>query len=432
MGPPWDQKFSFLYFIVLLLLLNISKIEAGCYQQRLCCTGRNVSCKTKDDGLSHIPLVTPLPPVKLVKFRGEEYPPVLSEDGQRIGRLILPDVVELDNENLNFEKQFGHAEYFTALDGEEYRRKHTALPPRQQAAKTKTLTQLIFGYPVSDEPTPDNIHYEKGRPIIRLSTLNRYLPVKVGHVVEISPDSFEDEYQHLHEDEYPSFESVRFLVEADPDCFCDELCVQYGDCCSDYTYVCPPTDCQVSQWGEWSKCEAYQTTCGQGRQERKRVVTIPPAHGGMPCLPLVEARACFKECPVVKQKDITTVALLLPYKYHEARKSYRHPKEIIPKRNHTNYCVTYKLGWVNRNCVEKEFKSTLFRGTEICAECQPEAQYHRQTPRCASDLDDGQKGYWKLIGPPSCYGIWYRKERIDNCYCNENPRLKKLAPYLLV
>uniref|UniRef100_A0AC34FTD2 SMB domain-containing protein n=1 Tax=Panagrolaimus sp. ES5 TaxID=591445 RepID=A0AC34FTD2_9BILA len=358
MGPPWDQKFLFLYFIV--LLLYISKIEAGCYQQRLCCTGRNVSCKTKDDGLHHIPLVTPLPPVKLVKFRGEEYPPVLSEDGQRIGRLILPDVVELDNENLNFEKQF------------------------------------------------------------------------VGHVVEMSDISSEEDYQHIQDDEYPSFDSVRFLVEADPDCFCDELCVQYGDCCSDYTYVCPPTDCQVSQWGEWSKCEAYQTTCGQGRQERKRIVNIPPAHGGMPCLPLTEARACFKECPVVKQKDITTVALLLPYKYHEARKSYKHPKEIIPKRNHTNYCVTYKLGWVNRNCVEKEFKSTLFRGTKICAECQPEAQYHRQTPRCASDLDDGQKGYWKLIGPPSCYGIWYREERIDNCYCNENPRLKKLAPYLLV
>ena len=28
--------------------------------------------------------------------------------------------------------------------------------------------------------------------------------------------------------------------------------------------------------------------------------------------------------------------------------------------------------------------------------------------RCASDLDDGMKGFWKLIGPLSCNGIWKR------------------------
>lgn len=52
--------------------------------------------------------------------------------------------------------------------------------------------------------------------------------------------------------------------------------------------------------------------------------------------------------------------------------------------------------------------------------------------RCASDLEDGQKGYWKLIGPPSCYGIWYREKSYYDCYCNSHPRLKKLDRYLLV
>lgn len=103
MVPPWDQKFLFLFLLFMVTI--ITDVKGGCYQQRLCCTGRNVSCKTKDDGLNHLP--TALPPVKLVKFKGEEYPPVLSEDGQRIGRLILPDVVELDNDKLNFQKQFG-------------------------------------------------------------------------------------------------------------------------------------------------------------------------------------------------------------------------------------------------------------------------------------------------------------------------------------
>ena len=86
--------------------MSLSLCQAGCYSRRLCCTGRNVSCKAKDDGLDNIPLATPLPPVRLVKFRGEEYPPVLSEDGQKIGRLILPDVVEIDNQGINFTKQF--------------------------------------------------------------------------------------------------------------------------------------------------------------------------------------------------------------------------------------------------------------------------------------------------------------------------------------
>ena len=50
------------------------------------------------------------------------------------------------------------------------------------------------------------------------------------------PLTSSEEEDYNHESEY---ESVMFLSEADPDCFCDELCVQYGDCCSDYTYVCP-------------------------------------------------------------------------------------------------------------------------------------------------------------------------------------------------
>ena len=65
------------------------------------------------------------------------------------------------------ERILGHAEYFTALDGEEYRRNYNPLPPRQNAAKTKTLTEIIFGYPISDLPTPDKVQYERGRPIIR-------------------------------------------------------------------------------------------------------------------------------------------------------------------------------------------------------------------------------------------------------------------------
>uniref|UniRef100_A0AC34RIV9 SMB domain-containing protein n=1 Tax=Panagrolaimus sp. JU765 TaxID=591449 RepID=A0AC34RIV9_9BILA len=352
MGPPWAHRNNKIIYFLTFIFCITPICNAGCYSEGLCCLGRNISCKAKDDGVDHISNFELNPPVKLVKFQGEEYPPVLSEDGQRIGRLILPDVVEIDNDTLRFSEQFpGHAEFLTALDGEEYRRKYT-LPPRQETSRTKTLTEIIFGYPFNGKESPESTIIEWGRPIIRLSTLNRYLPVKVGQVEDIATP-----LRELKEgSDYPVYDGLMFLEESNPDCFCDEQCVKYGDCCSDYTFICLPTDCQ----------------------------------------------------------------------------HYKHLKTMIPNRNHTNYCVRYKLGWVNRNCVEKQFKYSLVRGHEICTECQPEAQYHRNTPRCASDLEDGQRGFWKVVGPISCYGIWYRQHRTNDCSCKTDPHLKTLDRYLIV
>uniref|UniRef100_A0A914R6K6 SBSPON-like C-terminal domain-containing protein n=1 Tax=Parascaris equorum TaxID=6256 RepID=A0A914R6K6_PAREQ len=41
-----------------------------------------------------------------------------------------------------------------------------------------------------------------------------------------------------------------------------------------------------------------------------------------------------------------------------------------------DYCVTYEIGWVNQNCVDKKIITKLYKGNIICAECQPEAQLH--------------------------------------------------------
>lgn len=191
----------------------------------------------------------------------------------------------------------GHAEFLTALDGDEYRKKYTPLPPRQQGTKTKTLTEIIFGHLFDEPESPEVTSYEKGKPIIRLSTLNRYLPVKIGEVEDLSAPLREA----VAPTEYPTFDGLVFLTESDPDCFCDEYCVQYGDCCSDYTYVCLPTDCQLSSWSSWSECRPYNHECGDGRQERNRQIVVPPAHSGMPCQHLSEAKACFKECPVAEK-----------------------------------------------------------------------------------------------------------------------------------
>uniref|UniRef100_A0A7E5A2E4 SMB domain-containing protein n=1 Tax=Panagrellus redivivus TaxID=6233 RepID=A0A7E5A2E4_PANRE len=431
MGPPW----SLLPGIIFISILNGA--NAGCYQQKLCCTGRNATCRSKDDGLRNLPLVAQPPSVRLLKLQGEVYPSVYDVSGEQLGRLILPDMVEVDDIDKFKDKLGGHAEFLTFHDGEQYRKKNTGQNhPKQYGAPIKMIKQIKFGDPFDDIPTPDIVSSEKGKAVIRLSKMNRFLPVTIGEVPDYS--------QPLHErpktpaSEYPNYEGIMYLTEADPDCFCDETCVQYGDCCSDYTYVCAPTDCKVSDWSPWTECKSYQGNCGQGRQDRVRKVTNSATHGGMPCPALLEARACHVECDTKEPtrerngKDKTTVALLLPYKYHDARKAYKVPKKLIPLRNHTTYCGVYKLGWVNRNCVEKELKSQLKRGTEICSECQPEAQYHRQQPRCASDLQDGEKGLWKVIGPPSCYGFWFKVKTIQDCTCSINPEVKQLPQFLHV
>ena len=55
-----------------------------------------------------------------------------------------------------------------------------------------------------------------------------------------------------------------------------------------------PTDCQVSQWSDWSVCSV---PCGGGSTTRARIVTIPATFGA--CPPLTETLPCnTQECPV--------------------------------------------------------------------------------------------------------------------------------------
>uniref|UniRef100_A0A0K0DP49 Reverse transcriptase domain-containing protein n=1 Tax=Angiostrongylus cantonensis TaxID=6313 RepID=A0A0K0DP49_ANGCA len=125
------------------------------------------------------------------------------------------------------------------------------------------------------------------------------------------------------------------------------------------------------------------------------------------------------EAPVIELGPllyyITTVALLLDYRHNETRS----------KKSRNN------IYWDMPSVYEKLKQAT--RGNTICAECQPEATLHRnneRNQRCASDLEDGEQGFWKLIGPKSCNGIWTRISRDDNCRCGRNHT--ELDPFLLV
>lgn len=54
-------------------------------------------------------------------------------------------------------------------------------------------------------------------------------------------------------------------------------------------------DCVVSSWGEWQACS---NTCGSGTQIRKRTVVSPATNAGKPCPVLQESRPCsdYSKC----------------------------------------------------------------------------------------------------------------------------------------
>ncbi|KHN72252.1 Somatomedin-B and thrombospondin type-1 domain-containing protein [Toxocara canis] len=397
--------------LVAFVLCLPGEVQAGCYQRRMCCPGRNLSCTAIDDGIDHLPFRPVMPQAitttsttttttaeTIRRTDRAQYPTVYDDRMQRIGQLVYPDVIEVEGSGTDFYEKYGNR---VPLDV-------VSIEPMQivelGTTVAPTFKRIVFGeafFP-SDQLTE----------MTRYSLLNQHIPITIGEFADY--------------DEAGSVSKIMYL-ESDQEhlCYCDEMCISFGDCCSDYTFVCPPSDCYVSNWSDWSDCVADddQQKCGIGVKTRTREIMRGPRFGGAECPPLVEKMSCFQEC-LPKTQDITTVALLLDYKYSGIREKlardniYWDLPEVAGKVEKLSYyCVSYEIGWVNKNCVDKKITAKLHTGNIICAECQPEAQLHRNNMRCASDLDDGEYGFWKLIGPKSCNGIWTRLSRVDNCKC---------------
>ena len=62
------------------------------------------------------------------------------------------------------------------------------------------------------------------------------------------------------------------------------------------TQLCPPVDCQVSDFGEFSPCTR---PCGGGTKTRNKTILVPPAGAGAACPRLTETVECNTQvCPV--------------------------------------------------------------------------------------------------------------------------------------
>ncbi|VDN06619.1 unnamed protein product [Thelazia callipaeda] len=438
-------------YITVLLVLPV--IHCGCYQTQLCCLGFNLTCVANDNASQQF----------LRKQRNFprrcRHPLVFDVNMNPIGKLVTPDLVALGRDGMKALRRHGStfafnswlllaSSYDTNLS---YQSNYWTDQVVKSQNTSSTLPflhhKIVFGEPFnSNDEANETIRYYRHHKFIRInaskqvdnyrySLLNRHVPLVVRNSRGPS-----------------NLVLLQNFVNDDNLCYCDEKCITFGDCCFDYAFMCSPVDCIVGQWSTWSACAADEGECGLGTQIRSRKVERHPHRGGRACAALLEKTTCVRDCPQHFQQAVSkyyltstftlffpiydkrwydsaesSVALILNYSFNETREeSSRHHRFHwdIGKTTNNYYCVTYQLGWVNANCVNKQITAKLFTGNKVCIECQPEAQRHRKTATCASDLNDRETGFWKLIGPKSCNGIWTRLFRTDNCRCAIN------IPYL--
>lgn len=352
----------------------ISYVSAGCYQKRLCCPNKNNSCTALDDGVSHIPAIA-----------------------ATLRRFDLPLINDKD-----------------FVDPEEISKNSKRKPKR-------IPKQLRFGLEAFSKKQPKPVYeHIGGSKSAEIHYVNKELP----YTVVYDEDSSNPEQTITNKpttNQYKPISNLKFSS-----CYCDEYCVKYGDCCADYVLTCNVRDCVVENWSQWSDCipDNRVRRCGSGIQTRVRRVISEAIGGGQQCPSLTEKKTCFKHCPRRASRYAKTAALLLDYKYHEIGEreidfNHRYVHKDLNKNDLSFYCVKYKLEWINRNCIDPRFKPKLYKGNVICAECQPDSQLHQPDARCALDLDDGDTGFWKLLGSRSCNGIWTRQLRVDNCRCGK-------------
>lgn len=216
----------------------------------------------------------------------------------------------------------------------------------------------------------------------------------------------------------------------DKPCYCDQACLKVGDCCYDFKEACGVADCEVSEWGPWSKCSS---DCGSGAMVRERTITRNPLSGGNPCPELIQTRGCYGTKCEVKSvaKARREVALLLPGKLShtrvvnaslDIRKNLRlkYPKDPA-KEGSKEYCVVFEVTKVRKVCeslVADDVNTLLTKGARVCISCEDAAMRGHLGYRCNGHGVDEKPTRWTLVANPRCHGRWVRQEVTDTCTCH--------------
>ncbi|XP_058978522.1 putative uncharacterized protein DDB_G0292292 [Musca domestica] len=159
-------------------------------------------------------------------------------------------------------------------------------------------------------------------------------------------------------------------------------------------------DCQVSDWGQWSDCNA---SCGAGVMTRSRKVLQPAQNGGKHCPTLLQKRGCqgFRCHGHHRDKKILReTALLLPAGLSHRRQSrnssnnntqphIHHDNNSSSNNNNSNnnnsnqqkhqhqheeeYCVEFEVLRSSKACHKLPPYNLLIEGDRIVVRCDMEA-----------------------------------------------------------
>ncbi|XP_013783633.1 somatomedin-B and thrombospondin type-1 domain-containing protein-like [Limulus polyphemus] len=218
----------------------------------------------------------------------------------------------------------------------------------------------------------------------------------------------------------------------DRPCYCDHACLKVGDCCYDFKEACRVVNCEVSDWGPWSKCDA---DCGPGMMTRQRFVLKSPQNGGEQCPELSQKRGCAgTKCEDANrsQKALKETALILRGEFskmrtmnatHDIRKNLRlrYPKDPAKERSQ-EYCVVFEITKSHHKCSSlAEDAAKLKKGDRVCVACEEAAMRKHLGYRCTGHGVDGKATRWAALDTSNCHGRWVRMSEHSVCPCHSDP-----------
>ncbi|XP_040579767.1 somatomedin-B and thrombospondin type-1 domain-containing protein [Lepeophtheirus salmonis] len=231
-------------------------------------------------------------------------------------------------------------------------------------------------------------------------------------------------------------------------CYCDEGCLETGDCCSDYEEYCDiiVTDCVTSDWSEWSECNQ---NCGVGVKSRSRVIVQYPSPGGKSCGSLNQNRRCVgQRCsmyqrqyksPIGETAGLLSAKFLNPKKHKsswdirenlflhnewnrkEVREDGYQSDEPQEQTDDRNYCIVFELVKVSKACVKDDDFHGLHQGEIRCALCTDNSRHKSLGDRCRGHGVPSKLTRWRSTIHSRCHGKWKRKHETRDC--------RKLCPH---